>query len=220
LKAWRSVPLPAARTRGEVLLGFQRFSLPSFGANICHHFSTPAAESWALTGIPIHEGGRIVLSPGRPDPPGNFNMTVKRTAAGSVGVNQDARENSAVRGGGCAVRSVPKSTGKCAGVVIPEWARRGMERSIRERGGEYYSDELPPWSGMPGLVHARAGGCGLSAQQLSQEITRPRSRAARPRSPLRANLLFGAIQMTSTITARPLQECTPSTRFRQFRPGL
>jgi len=143
--------------------------------------------------IPIHEGSAgIVLSPGQAwIAPGNFHMTVKRTAAGSrLELNQDAPENSCRPAVDVLFRSVAEVYGESVlGVVMTGMGSDGVHgaQRIRERGGEVIiQDEASSvvW-GMPGLVHAAGQADAVyPLEQLSQEITRrvveSRSHAAAP----------------------------------------
>lgn len=142
--------------------------------------------------IPIHEGSAgIVLSPGQAwIAPGNFHMTVKRTAAGSrLELNQDAPENSCRPAVDVLFRSVAEVYGESVlGVVMTGMGSDGVHgaQRIRERGGEVIiQDEASSvvW-GMPGLVHAAGQADAVyPLEQLSQEITR---RVVESRSPAAA----------------------------------
>jgi two-component system chemotaxis response regulator CheB len=139
--------------------------------------------------IPIHEGSAgIVLAPGQAwIAPGNFHMTVKRTAAGSrLELNQDAPENSCRPAVDVLFRSVAEAYGESVlGVVMTGMGSDGVHgaQRIHERGGEVIiQDEASSvvW-GMPGLVHAAGQADAVyPLDQLSQEITR---RVVESRSP-------------------------------------
>src|SRR5579863_8213414 len=131
--------------------------------------------------IAIHQGSAgIVLAPGQAwIAPGNFHMTVKKTAAGSrLELNQDPPENSCRPAVDVLFRSVAEVYGESVlAVVMTGMGSDGVVGSqrIRERGGEVIiQDEASSvvW-GMPGSVHASGlADAVYPLDQLSQEITR------------------------------------------------
>lgn len=131
--------------------------------------------------IAVQEGiGDTTACPGQAwIAPGNFHMTLKRSAMGArLDLNQNQPENSCRPSVDVLFRSVADVYGANAlAVVMTGMGSDGVNgaQRIRERGGEVIiQDEASSvvW-GMPGLVHASGHADAVyPLDQLGQEITR------------------------------------------------
>ncbi|MGC1373924.1 MAG: chemotaxis response regulator protein-glutamate methylesterase [Candidatus Sulfotelmatobacter sp.] len=161
----------------------------------------------AQCAIPVHEASAgVVLSPAQVwIAPGNFHMTVKRTAVGSrLELNQERPENSCRPSVDVLFRSVAEVYGAGAlAVVMTGMGSDGVAGSerIRQCGGEVIvQDESSSvvW-GMPGLVYASGQADGIyPLKQLGQEIA---SRVSQTRSQSRASDM--ALKAAASGAAEP-----------------
>lgn len=150
-----------------------------------------AARLAAHSAIPVREGsaGAVLTAGEAAIAPGNFHMTVKRSAAGwSLQLNQNPPENSCRPAVDVLFRSVAEVFGAGAlAVVMTGMGSDGVigSQCIRQKGGEVIiQDEASSvvW-GMPGLVYASGQADALyPIEHLGQEIIRRVLQSRAPRT--------------------------------------